>query len=388
MEKMINTIVWAAIIQGLLLGVLYVFSKKYRSFSNRLLGFFLFALINEALTIFLPFEYIGGYSIIEYFTLPESKLFFPLLFFHFVLEKIGRSEVYRRFLKIHYGLAFMIVGLTLVNFSLFVFSGQSFLSFFSFAEIETVFYIQQGYAFVLTVIVFVLAIWETFRYKRIVSNEYSDYTMLEISWLWQFIFIILPISLLWGAELLRIMLGGGGDSDIVLATWGLLVIFIYFVSYKAFRFPNLFEGTHHPEEVEPIPDAPLALPVNDHSKTESKPKEPDYTQLCEELAACMFSEKYYLKKDLTVHDLAKEISQSPRLISTSINRALDINFSEWVNNYRVDHAMQMLRGTDFEYLSVEGVGLEAGFKSRSAMYTAFKKKTGHPPGRFREAVLS
>lgn len=380
MEKMINTLVWAAIIQGILLGVLYVFSQKYRSFSNRLLGFFLFALVMEALTIFLPFEEIGGYSIMGYFTLPEVKLFFPLLFFHFVLEKIGRSDAYHRFLRIHYGLAFSVVGLTLINCFLFVFNSQSLLSFFSNEEIETVFFIQQGYAFALTVIVFVLAIRETLRYKRVVANEYSDYTMLEISWLWQFIFIMLPISLLWGAELIRIILGGGGDSDIVLATWGLLVVFIYFVSYKAFRYPNLFEGTQHQHAAESIP---TILP-----KANTISHEPDYAQVCEEITRHMRSGKYYFQKDLTVHDLAKEISQSPRLISTSINRTLGINFSEWVNNYRVDHAIEMLRGSDFEHLSVEGVGFEAGFKSRSAMYTAFKKKTGHPPGYFRETTLS
>jgi AraC-like DNA-binding protein len=380
MEKMINTIVWAAIIQGILLGVLYVFSQKYRSFSNRLLGFFLFALVMEALTIFLPFEELGGYSIMGYFTLPEVKMFFPLLFFHFVLEKIGRSEVYWRFLRIHYGLAFLLVGLTLINFSLFVFSSQSFLSFFSAEEIEVVFFIQQGYAFVLTVIAFILSIKETLRYKHVVANEYSDYSMLEISWLWQFIFIILPISLLWGVELIRLMLGGGDDSDIVLATWGLLVIFIYFVSYKAFRYPNLFEGTQQQNAAESVPKVLPKESMTSH--------EPDYEQICEEIAVHMRSEKYYLQKDLTVHDLAKEISQSPRLISTSINRTLGVNFSEWVNNYRVDHAIEMLRGSDFEHLSVEGVGLEAGFKSRSAMYTAFKKKTGHPPGHFRETILS
>lgn len=380
MEKLIDTIVWAAIIQGLLLGILYVFSKKYRSFSNRLLGFFLFALIMEALTIFLPFEEIGGYSIIGYFTLPETKLFFPLLFFHFVLEKIGRTAAYRGFLRIHYVLALVVAGLTLINLTLFVFGSRSLLSFFSAEEIETVFFIQQIYAFILTVIVFTLSVKETLRYKRIVANEYSDYTLLEISWLWQFIFIMLPISLLWGAELLRILMEGGSESDIVPITWGLLVIFIYFVSYKAFRYPNLFEGTQVHESIE---EEPIKIP-----KVEAKPQQMDYSQLCEELAEQMLVDKFYLQKDLTVHDLAKEIAQSPRLISTSINRALSINFSEWVNNYRVDHAMEMLISPDFEHLSIEGVGLEAGFKSRSAMYTAFRKKTGHPPGHFRQTSLS
>ncbi len=33
--------------------------------------------------------------------------------------------------------------------------------------------------------------------------------------------------------------------------------------------------------------------------------------------------------------------------------------------------------------TIEGIGIDSGFRSRSAMYTAFKKKTGKSPGHFR-----
>jgi hypothetical protein len=101
MENFLNTFIWAAIIQGFLLGVMYVSSKKHRSLANKLLGFFLFALIIEGLNNFLPIESIGPYDLSKYFTTPEVKLFFPILFIHFVLEKIGRSKAYSN-ARFHY----------------------------------------------------------------------------------------------------------------------------------------------------------------------------------------------------------------------------------------------------------------------------------------------
>ncbi|WP_170110207.1 helix-turn-helix domain-containing protein [Flavilitoribacter nigricans] len=374
---MMNTIVWAAIIQGLLLGIVYSSSKKYNAFANRLLGAFLFTLVAEALTIFLPFESIGGYPLTGYFALPEVKLFFPLLFVHFVLEKVGQSGHYRPFLRIHYYLAFAVAGLTAVNLLVFFFTGSPLRTFTGSRLLTVIFMSQQVYAFGLSIVALLISIRATRHYRERVKNEYSDFTMLEINWLWQFIFIIIPIILLWGGELIRIALGGeGGESDLVMINWGLLVIFIYFVSYKAFRHQNLFEGSD--AGTTPAPDTAV----------KSEEENDDYDRWGERLKQNMESEKHYLDHDLTIHELARKLSISPRLISTCINRYFGCNFSEWINNYRVDEALRRLEDPENAHLSIEGIGLDSGFKSRSAMYTAFKKKTGRTPGHFRQVEVS
>lgn len=373
MEAIINTVVWGAIIQGLLLGMLYVFSKKYNSFANRLLGFFLFSLIVEGLSVFIPIERIGAYPIAYYFQMPEVKLFFPLFFTHFVLEKVGQAEKYRSFLRIHYVLAFCMVGITLVNLLLFGLAGKTIMDIWGTNMVENLFMAQQTYAFLLTMLGFGIAIKETLRYRERVHNEYSDYSMLEINWLWQFIFLMIPIALLWGAEILRIFLGGIGTSDIVLFTWLLVVLFIYFVSYKAFRHHNLFEG---------VPDAPEAE-FEIKRQSSIKEESPNYEALSRTIQASMEADQYFLNQNLTIYELAKEMNLSPRAISSSINQNFGCNFSEWVNNYRVEYAIALLAEPQSNQLSIEGVGSESGFKSRSAMYTAFKKKTGQAPGYFR-----
>ncbi|WKK65167.1 helix-turn-helix domain-containing protein [Lutimonas zeaxanthinifaciens] len=374
MESVINTIVWAAILQGLLLGLQYIFSKRHRSLANRLLGFFLLCFVMEALSMWIPFSYIGDYSIGQYFDLPEVKLFFPVLFLHYVLEKIDTTKKYSRFLMFHYILAILISFLTVINFMIFIVNGNSLHDYFSWNAISTIFMTNQYYAFFLTVVVFVIAVVEVLHYKDEIKNQYSDLGMLEIRWLWQFIFSVTPIIVMWGLELLRIALGGSGMSIFVLWTWAFIILFIYFVSFIAFQQKNLFDG------------APQLIIDKEPSVEKNEPEDnKDLKSMRKALEEEMNRNKYYLNQDLTLYDLSKEMGISSRALSNCINKEIGINFNEWVNNYRVDAALKMLEDPDKINFSIEGIGEDSGFKSRSAMYSAFKKKTGFSPGHYRRS---
>lgn len=374
MESVINTIVWAAIIQGMLLGLLYIFSKRHSSLANKLLGFFLLCFVFEALTMWLPFYHIGEYSIGQYFELPEVKLFFPVLFLHFVLEKLGATKRFVGFLKFHYVLAFTVMFFTLPNLILFFINGSALDDYFSWNTISNVFLGNQYYAFFLTITSLVISGRQVLRYKQQIKNEYSDLDMLEIKWLWQFIFAIVPITVMWGLELARIALGGSGMSIFVLLTWAFIIVFIYFVSFIAFQRKNMFEGAPQLAMDEETPD-------EHKNNQESRNLGP----MSSELQNSMKCDKYYLNQDLTIYELSKEMNISHRLLSTCINKEIGLNFNEWVNNYRVEAALKLLEDSNNSHYSIEGIGEDSGFKSRSAMYTAFKKKTGHSPGHFRKS---
>ena len=299
MELIINTLIWSAVFQGLLLGIIFIFSKKHRSFSNTLLGLFMITFIFGAINDLLPFDNIGKYFINSYFSLPEVKLVFPILFLHFVLEKLGRSDSYRKFLNLQYILAFAIIGITLINIILVLVTGNQIYFYFDYNTIENVFLVHQYYAFLLTVTVFIIAVIETIRYRNIARNEYSDPSMLSINWLWQFIFVLVPVIVLWGAEVIRILLGGMGQSDIVLATWLFVAIFNYFVSYKAFSRQDLFKASPvKPGRNESIPSPPGS--VETVSSVENS--------VCMEIKKAMVDSKLYLNQDLSIHDFAKEIN--------------------------------------------------------------------------------
>ena len=371
MEAIVNTLIWAVILQGLLLGALFIFSRKRSSPANRLLGFFMLAFVLEALTN-VPLKDIGGYSTNGYFTLPEAKLLLPVLLLHYVLEKLGQSARYSRLLRVHYFLAIGFLSITFLNVLLFIFRGKDLLQEFEFHKVEAVFMIMQYYAFFLTITAIVISIRELNRYRALVKNTYSDLDMLQIRWLWHLILGIVPIVAIWGLELIRIALGGRGPSTFASLTWLLIIVFIYFISFKAFQKKDLLENV-----------SPLSQNGPDAKTLALQSGQPDYKKLGEELISFMESSKIYLRHNLTLYDLSRAMDESPRLISGCINQNFRNNFAEWVNAFRVTAAMAMLKDPAFNHLSVEGIGMESGFQSRSAMYAAFKRQTGYSPGHFR-----
>jgi len=372
MDQIANVIIWVIIIQGIFLGFTYIFSKKSKSNANKILGFFLLAFVFEALSSdFFPYDYIGNYLSGDYFGIPEVKLFFPVLFLNYVLEKLDRVLAYKKYLKANYLFAILIFCLTPLNIVFYLALNTTIRGVFGVEMSNGIFMTSQYSAFVLTAAAFIISIVETYRYKKIIQNEFTDFGMLQINWLWQFIFMLFPIIVLWGLELGYIILGGTGPSDFLSITWIFVFIFLYFFSFKAFRNPNLFEHVPHNIQKE--------IGVRKQRKEQHPCTEENSIRIISE----MENHQFYLKEELTLHSFAKQINMSSRLISSCVNKNMGHNFNEWVNNYRVEKALQIIKSDQENILSIEGVGSDSGFKSRSAMYAAFKKKLGHSPGFYR-----
>lgn len=372
MDQIANVLIWVIIVQGIFLGFTYIFSKKSKSKANKILGFFLLAFVFEALTSeFFPYNYLGTYLIGDYFGLPEVKLFFPALFLHYVLEKLDRVDAYRKYLSVNYLLATLVLCLTPLNIVLHLFGNTRIRDVFGVENTNLIFMTSQYLAFGLTVVAFLISIVETYRYKKMVQNEYTDYGMLQINWLWQFIFILLPIIILWGLELSYILAGGAGPSEYLSITWIFVFVFLYFFSFKAYRNPNLFEKV--PQETQ------REISIRNQEKEKHPCKEEHRAKIISE----MEKHQFFLNEELTLHSFAREIDMSSRLISSCVNKNMGFNFNEWVNNYRVERALEIIKSDSENKLSIEGIGSDSGFKSRSAMYAAFKKKLGHSPGHYR-----
>jgi AraC-like DNA-binding protein len=373
MDQIANVLIWVIIFQGIFLGFTYIFSEKSKSKANKILGFFLLAFVFEALSSeFFPYNYLGTYLIGDYFGLPEVKLFFPALFLHYVLEKLDRVDAYRKYLSVNYLLATLVFCLTPLNIVFHLFGNMRIRDVFGVENTNLIFMTSQYLAFGLTVAAFIVSIVETYRYKKMVQNEYTDFGMLQINWLWQFIFILLPIIILWGLELAYILAGGKGPSEYLSITWIFVFVFLYFFSFKAYRNPNLFDKVPRKTQRE--------IGARNQDKEKHPCKEENRAKIISE----MENHQFFLNEELTLHSFAKQIDMSSRLISSCVNKNMGFNFNEWVNNYRVERALEIIKSDSENKLSIEGIGSDSGFKSRSAMYAAFKKKLGHSPGFYRK----
>lgn len=106
--------------------------------------------------------------------------------------------------------------------------------------------------------------------------------------------------------------------------------------------------------------------------------------LMEKVDAYMKRSEIFLNRDLTIVELAEKLHLHPKKISTGINTVSNQNFNSYINALRIEKAKSILDGSGARNYSIEGIGQEVGFHSKSAFYAAFKKVTGTTPTRYKE----
>ncbi len=98
----------------------------------------------------------------------------------------------------------------------------------------------------------------------------------------------------------------------------------------------------------------------------------------------MQEDKYFLRSDLSQHDLAELLETNTSYLSKVINELTGQNFNSFLNQYRIEEACTQLVNQKQQYLSIEGIALSVGFNSKSAFNSAFKKIKGITPSEFIE----
>lgn len=91
---------------------------------------------------------------------------------------------------------------------------------------------------------------------------------------------------------------------------------------------------------------------------------------------------YYLHTSVSLKDLATKLSTHPNHISKIINQENHSNFNDFINQKRIAFSKEKLINPKFSHLTVEAIGTLAGFRSKSAFYTAFKKHAGTSPSAY------
>lgn len=104
--------------------------------------------------------------------------------------------------------------------------------------------------------------------------------------------------------------------------------------------------------------------------------------LKKKLEGTLQQKQVYLNKELSLAELAKQIDTSDKKLSTLLNQNLETNFYDYINSFRISAFKKGVSEGKLEHLSIVGLALQCGFKSKSSFYRAFKKETGMSPSEF------
>lgn len=110
----------------------------------------------------------------------------------------------------------------------------------------------------------------------------------------------------------------------------------------------------------------------------------DTSEIGQKLDRLMSEDKLYRNEELQLADLAQQLDVSAHQLSEYLNTVKGENFAAYVNGYRIREAGDLLlKDPDRTVLSI---AYEVGFNSKSSFHTAFARKMGMTPLRFRRGA--
>jgi len=96
-------------------------------------------------------------------------------------------------------------------------------------------------------------------------------------------------------------------------------------------------------------------------------------------------EKPFLNPDLSMTILADHLKVPKHHLTEVMNADMGMNFFQYVNKFRVEAVMKMLTDPR-NHFSVEAIGYECGFSSKSSFFTVFKNLTGKTPSEYKKSI--
>lgn len=113
----------------------------------------------------------------------------------------------------------------------------------------------------------------------------------------------------------------------------------------------------------------------------------DLQEISKQIDNYMNTSEAFTNSNFTIVDLAENLKIHPKRISIVINKIQHQNFNSYVNQFRIEKVAKILENNTLENFSIEGIGHEVGFHSKSAFYCAFKKVTGTTPIRYKKRKI-
>jgi len=110
---------------------------------------------------------------------------------------------------------------------------------------------------------------------------------------------------------------------------------------------------------------------------DKKLNEANVQLMVKKLEKVMQEKKIFKNPNLKLNDLAKEINVSGHQLSQLLNDNLEKNFTLFINEYRINEACKIL--STKTNLTIEAIGEEVGFNSKSTFFATFKKIKGMTP---------
>lgn len=107
-------------------------------------------------------------------------------------------------------------------------------------------------------------------------------------------------------------------------------------------------------------------------------------QLVQRVKDLFVSEETYLSSEATLKAIAAQLDVQPRILSQAINENEQMNFSEFVNHYRIERAKALLIAPARKQDKIATIAFDCGFGNVTSFNVEFKSRVKLTPSQFRK----
>ena len=212
------------------------------------------------------------------------------------------------------------------------------------------------------------------NYTQRLKSTHSNVEKVDVTWIRTLVFGFMLVMLMEVVLSIAKMFSLyqhydlGVFEKIGLTGYYTVFVLVNLLVFTGVRYFASFESVHEPEKPRKAVSEQVCNPA-----------------LAEDIDRKMQVGKLYLQPDVTIDLLAESLVMPARDLSMIINRHFEVNFYEFINRYRIQEAMRLLRSPDGEGKTITDIYLEVGFNSKSVFNTFFKKAAGMTPSQYRRA---
>jgi AraC-like DNA-binding protein len=370
---------WMSAFVGLLLAFFLLTVKTNNKVANRLFAAYLllFAIDNSGL--FINEEFLREHLNLEFFRWTTS--FLMLAVFYLYVVSVCFADFRLKAKHLLHAIPF-IAGNVVFAFRLYFLNDVEKLRFYDHHNQMPEFYSMLSMGLIQIIFYSFAVFFVLKKYRTIYQENYTNPRTSIYKWLIQICTVLFTLYYLSAAkntlryvdfELLWIW------ANVVLQ-FILLIVICWFV-LKALNYPELFRGIDSKLQL-----ARDIIPKGNENSVAIKGNQNDaITAQISTLKHYMTEKEPFLNPSLTIQELSNQIEIPVRDLSVLINHHIDQHFFDFVNEYRIQKAMNILKNPLKSQLTVLEILYEVGFNSKSSFNTSFKKHTNLTPTAYRNA---
>lgn len=173
-------------------------------------------------------------------------------------------------------------------------------------------------------------------------------------------------------------------NKVLLSITFLCLSFILFIIFRRPRFfKHLIKRTQkgYKKPLTQIKDTQTRIPRKSEEYTHYLSIS-DENPILKQLKQLFEKDKIYLDPELNLRTLSQKLSTNTAYLSKLINQKYHQNFNSFVNSYRIEESVRLMKNSKNTLLTLEAISNQAGFKSKSSFNSFFKKQMGCTPSSY------